>query len=69
MKRNLEARIERLEAECPVVIGRAHRIIQQEGETADIARTRYEQEAGIEIAPEDLVILRVIVAAPAWGPA
>lgn len=69
MKRNLEARIERLEANSPEAIGRAHQIIQRAGETAESARKRYEHEARIEIDPEDLVILRRIVAAPAWRPA
>ncbi len=62
MKGNLLARVERLETQQQQgIAARSHRIIQHIGETAAMARGRYEREAGLEIDPADLVILRVIV--------
>lgn len=58
---NLTTRVERLEAQRPEQFPRIHRIIQQPGEIKAAARKRYEQEYGLEIAPADMVILRVIV--------
>jgi hypothetical protein len=57
----LEARIERLEAKCPVLMPAAHRLILDTGESEAKARRSYELYTGRTIGPDDLVVLRVIV--------
>lgn len=54
------ARIERLEGLWSKLPLRVHRVIV-DGESRESALKRYEQEAGLEIGPDDLVMLLTIV--------
>ena len=69
MKGNLLARVARLETELQqqrAMPTRWHRFIQEIGEAEATARSRYEQEARLEIDPADLIIVRRIVDTPDW---
>lgn len=58
--KNLEARLGALEARRYAKRGRTHRIIVDRVAATE-ARQRYEQTEGLQIAPDDLVIFRLIV--------
>ena len=58
--KNLEARLRALEARRYAQRGRTHHIIVDRMTTTE-ARQRYEQTEGFQIAPDDLVIFRLIV--------
>jgi hypothetical protein len=60
MHRDLQARVEKLEALKPMTPTRVHRLVQ-DGDDEEMALKRYEQEAGVTVDPDDFVIIRVIV--------
>ena len=61
---NLIARVERLEAQRQTTTQRVHRIVSSGPETDKLAMSRYEQETGVTIASEDLIIRRILVDSP-----